>query len=593
MKTLSIVIPIYNEKSTLSKTLKRVEESPVGELKKEIILVDDFSTDGSREILEDLVKTGRYKIFFQDKNSGKGSCLRLGFKEARGDFIIVQDADLEYNPNEYQNLLEPLTNGLADVVYGSRFVGDKQHRVLFFWHYLGNRFLTLFSNIFTGLNLSDMETCYKAFTKQALLKVLPSLKSNRFGIEPEITAVIAHNKLRIFEVGISYAGRTYEEGKKINWKDGLSAIWTIVKSSFRLSSIGRDRYKTWLLIILLLLPIFSITVLKPEIEGDSISYVETLGVLKGGITPTHFVPNRLITTYFGLLTIRFADAIFHNLKFSWLLVNSLLYVIMGLFFYSLLQKLFQNKRISFISTLFLVTNYSAVTFGLAYLMDIGGWTFYIISLYFSSLYLETKKTDWLWLSALVLSFGGLFKEYALLGYIVLFGLILFINWKEWRKIAKLTFFTGLITFGPVILINLYSLFVYDYTYFSWLAVQSKYVYKSRILEYIKSFGSLYNFDWFIFLPGFYLLLKNYKKIFKNESLLFILLVCLSSLPIFLWGAITQRVLFITVPALVLISSLFLKKIDTYWYVVLSLLFLYVLSSFLMDSYILNTVNLGF
>lgn len=225
---LSVVIPVYNEVNTIQALLKVVNTVEVFDLEKEIVIVDDCSTDGTRDVLKKLVAP-HYKIFYQEKNKGKGAAIRHGFAEATGDFIIVQDADLEYNPQEYKFLLEPLLEGKADVVYGSRFVGDRPHRVLFFWHYVGNKLLTILSNMFTGINLTDMETCYKAFTKEALQKILPTLKSNRFTIEPEITARVAQRELRIYEVGISYSGRTYAEGKKINWKDGISALWAIIK----------------------------------------------------------------------------------------------------------------------------------------------------------------------------------------------------------------------------------------------------------------------------------------------------------------------------------------------------------------------------
>lgn len=224
---LSIVIPVYNEAKTIHVLLRAVEAVEVFGLEKEILIIDDFSTDGTRNVLKGL--ENKHKIFYQEKNQGKGAALRRGFAEATGDFIIVQDADLEYDPQEYPVLLQPLMQNKADVVYGSRFIGDQPHRVLFFWHYVGNRLLTLLSDMFTGLNLTDMETCYKAFSKEALQKILPTLKSNRFTIEPEITARVAQKKLRIYEVGISYSGRTYTEGKKIGWKDGFSALWAIIK----------------------------------------------------------------------------------------------------------------------------------------------------------------------------------------------------------------------------------------------------------------------------------------------------------------------------------------------------------------------------
>lgn len=225
---LSVIIPVYNEAKTIESLLAAVSAVDLPGLEKEIVIVNDCSTDGTREILDSLSGT-QYKIFHQEINQGKGAALRRGFKEATGDFVVIQDADLEYDPKEYPILIGPLQDGRADVVFGSRFIGDRPHRVLFFWHYVGNKILTVFSNMLTGLNLTDMETCYKAFNRAALLAILPKLRSNRFSIEPEITARVVQKKLRIYEVGVSYSGRTYTEGKKIGWKDGFSALWAIVK----------------------------------------------------------------------------------------------------------------------------------------------------------------------------------------------------------------------------------------------------------------------------------------------------------------------------------------------------------------------------
>jgi glycosyltransferase involved in cell wall biosynthesis len=225
---LTIVIPVFNEINTVETLLQRVFLANTS-LEKEIIVIDDCSTDGTREFLRKLQgdSTKNIKVIFQEKNMGKGAALKKGFSAASGEIVIIQDADLEYNPSEYQKLLDPIINGKADVVYGSRFVGSEPHRVLFFWHSLGNKLLTLLSNMFTNLNLTDMETCYKAFRKEVLSRI--DLKENRFGFEPEITAKIAKIDCRIYEVGISYSGRTYLEGKKINWRDGLWALWCIVK----------------------------------------------------------------------------------------------------------------------------------------------------------------------------------------------------------------------------------------------------------------------------------------------------------------------------------------------------------------------------
>jgi glycosyltransferase involved in cell wall biosynthesis len=231
MQKLSIVIPVFNEKNTIKEVLNRVEAVQLP-LDKEIILVDDCSTDGTREILKSL-PAGKYKIFYQEKNQGKGAAVRKGFSQAGGDIVIIQDADLEYDPKEYQKLINPILQGKADVVYGSRLIGSEAHRVLYFWHFLGNRCLTFLSNILSNLNLSDMETGYKVFSRQALEKILPRLVSNRFGIEPEITILVGKSKLRVYEVGVTYSGRTYEEGKKIGWRDGLAAIWHIIRFGVR------------------------------------------------------------------------------------------------------------------------------------------------------------------------------------------------------------------------------------------------------------------------------------------------------------------------------------------------------------------------
>ena len=220
---LSIVIPVYNERETIQDILAAVSATPH---RKEIIVVDDGSTDGTRDMLA-AMKEENLKIVMHDKNLGKGAALQTGFSNATGEIIIIQDADLEYDPGEYPVLLKPILDGKADVVYGSRFAGHGAHRVLYFWHYVGNRFLTFLSNLFTNLNLTDMETCYKVFTREALAGIV--IREKRFGFEPEITAKVAKKKLRIYEVPISYYGRTYEQGKKINWQDGVRAIWCILK----------------------------------------------------------------------------------------------------------------------------------------------------------------------------------------------------------------------------------------------------------------------------------------------------------------------------------------------------------------------------
>lgn len=229
-KSLSIVVPCYNESRTIEELLDRVTKADSLGLKKEIIVIDDYSKDDTRKILDKYKNKKGFKIVFHKKNTGKGGALKTGFAECTGDIVLVQDADLEYDPNEYPILLEPIITSRADVVYGSRFMGGRPHRVLYYWHSVVNKMLTNFSNMLTNINLTDMETCYKVFRKDIIDEIYPRLESQRFGIEPEITARLAKIKgIRFYEVGISYYGRTYSEGKHINFTDGLRAIVEIIK----------------------------------------------------------------------------------------------------------------------------------------------------------------------------------------------------------------------------------------------------------------------------------------------------------------------------------------------------------------------------
>jgi len=225
---LSIIIPCFNEILTIAQVVQAVRRSPVPEI--EIIIVEDCSTDGTRELLKSTIEPQVEKVIYHSKNRGKGAALRTGFAAATGDIVVVQDADLEYDPQEYPLLIRPIVEGKADVVFGSRFVGSQPHRVVYYWHMIGNRFLTMLSNMLTNINLTDMETCYKAFRREIIQSI--KIEENRFGFEPEITAKVAKMNCRIYEIGISYYGRTYAQGKKIGWRDGFWAIYCIVRYNF-------------------------------------------------------------------------------------------------------------------------------------------------------------------------------------------------------------------------------------------------------------------------------------------------------------------------------------------------------------------------
>ena len=221
---LTILIPCYNEVNTIRQIIDKIIE--INNYEKEIIVIDDFSTDGSRQILSEIEKISISKLILNERNYGKGYCIKKGIEEATGDIVIIQDADLEYDPSDYKKLIEPIHKNQADVVYGSRFIGSEEKRVLYYWHTVGNKFLTTLSNMFTNINLTDMECCYKAFKTEIIKKI--DLKENRFGFEPEVTAKLAKKNIRIYEVGIKYFGRKYSDGKKITWKDGFAAIYCII-----------------------------------------------------------------------------------------------------------------------------------------------------------------------------------------------------------------------------------------------------------------------------------------------------------------------------------------------------------------------------
>ncbi len=445
MKTLSIIIPVYNEEKTIKKILERVEGTRLDNIEKEIIIIDDNSTDNTRIILEKL--KDKYRIIFQDKNYGKGAAVKRGFKESSGDIVLIQDADLEYNPEDYKKLIQPILEKDAQVVYGSRFSGGQTKRVLFFWHSLGNKFLTGFSNMLTNLNLTDMEVCYKAFSREAIDKIWPKLTSNRFGVEPEITALVAKNKFRLYEVGISYNGRTYQEGKKINWKDGFSAIWCIIKFNLfnkhfplinknDIKSLFKSKY-----FLIYLLAIFNLLITVYYVKhslwsSDSETYFSAMQYLQG--EKVDLIPyNRLLTNPLMLYSSIFMSNIAGSLYGGMLAVNPIFYFLIIYVFYKLVFEIYKDNKVALLSSVLFISNYGLYNFGTAYLADMGGWFFFILSSYFALKYFLNKNKKYYFLTIIFSGIGVLFKEYGALGIISLSFLILASDLPFKRKVGEI------------------------------------------------------------------------------------------------------------------------------------------------------------
>lgn len=349
---LSIVIPIYNEFSTIDEILKAVECAKLPkDIEREIILVDDCSIDGTKDILKKLSKTNKYNIFYHKINMGKGAALRTGFLNAKGDFILVQDADLEYDPNEYSVLLEPMLSKGADVVYGSRFMGGRPHRVLYFWHMVGNKFLTTLSNIFSDLNLTDMETCYKLFKKEIIKKI--NIEENRFGFEPEITAKISSiarkEGISIYEVGISYYGRTYNEGKKIGFKDALWALYCILKYNDSVPTKTVKYIGSGLIVFLS--QIFTLTLIVENLTTQNTLNLNIANIISIEIaTLVAFILHSKITWRIKFKSIN--DVINKIIKFHFITLAGV--IIRGLIFHYLIKQNFDYRLAAIVGILIII-----------------------------------------------------------------------------------------------------------------------------------------------------------------------------------------------------------------------------------------------
>ncbi len=347
-----------------------------------------------------------------------------------------------------------------------------------------------------------------------------------------------------------------------------------------------------LLICVVLLAISSVLFLKPAIQGDGDTYFEAMEVLKTGSVPDGFVPNRILTTFLGLETALFFIKFLGSIN-GWLLMNVVFYLLSSVLFYNLLIKIFESEKVALISTILLASNYAMLKFGLNFLMDIGGWAFYVISLLFVFIYLETKTKKYIFWTAISVGIGGLFKEYAFLGAIPLFVALLYENRKDFKLLIRNNLLPFTIITVPTLLLHVFVYRKFGYTYFDWLDMnQDIYVYTSRLTEYVKSLGSLLNLTGLIFCFGAWFLYKEWGVIDEKRKL-FLISVGMSVLPIFLWPAITQRVLFVILPFIIIVSGFFIKKHEEKWYLFLPFLVLYILINFTMDSFILQAVNLPF
>ena len=338
----------------------------------------------------------------------------------------------------------------------------------------------------------------------------------------------------------------------------------------------------------------SIGFLKPTWAKDSEVVLSAISVLDGNPAPVNYWPLRLMTSSLYSESILIMSKIFGSIKVGWLVLNSIFYCLVGLVFYLILEIIFKNQRTAFIGTLFLIMNYGIVVFGLHLLVDIGGWLFYLLSLYFLLRYVDSRENKWLLLSGVAVGFGGLMKEFGFLGFLAVFVFVVHENYPSLSKIVKKTFWPVIFSFSPVTLVFIYIYFKFHYSYLDWFGQNMfKVSYFSRTVEYVKSLGSLFNLLSFFVLAGLYYFWKQRESLVENKYYPFIIAVCISALPVFFWPAITQRILFILAPAATIIACFFIKKLDKYWYVFGPILLVYFLFSLYMDSFILNYVNLPF
>ncbi len=594
MRTLSIVIPCYNEERTIREILRRVFAVSVSGWQMEVVIVDDDSKDGTRQILSEY--EDQAKIIYRESNGGKGSAVKDGLKEASGDFVIIQDADLEYNPNEIPSLIKAIDNDNS-VVYGSRNI-TRRKRTGYVIPRLGVWFITKLINFLYGVKLTDVWTCYKLFPSK--FKYLFS--AGRFDSEIVFTLRVLRAGYEIIEVPIGHAPRDVSEGKKIRYRDGFYAIAMIFKhwlTTYDLPRFKRDlrMANRGLVITMSVSTVFLLLFLcfiKPTIqpESDAPSYIVAMDVLQGINTPENFIPYRIVTTIGGLSIVIALSKVFGSYESAWLIMNMCFYLLAVGTFYKLILRLQNDPRVATVSALFLAGSYSMIIFGPNYFMDVGGWFFYILTAYLVLCYSRSKQTKYLWLAAVAAGLGGLFKEYALLGSFAIGFYAIYESWPSVKTFLKNIWVPALIVAIPIVILHFAVYQAYGYTYFDWLGNnQTTYIYSSRIIEYIKTIGSLLNILAILAMVGLAYFWKSRNQDKKDTA--FVIAYFLSTVPILFWPAITQRITFVFVPISVILASYVFKRFANRIWIFIPILIVFVMFSFFMDSFILNFVNLPF
>lgn len=582
-KRLSIVIPVYNEKETFLALLEQVEKAalPAG-IEREIIVVNDASTDGSKEILESA--KARFRLITNPENRGKGYSVKRGLEASTGDFVIIQDADLEYDTADYSRLLTPLLENKADVVFGSRFLGGRRPVQMSFLNWVANKVLTWWSNMLTGLRLTDMETCYKVLSRKVVNEVAPRLTSDRFGIEPELTSLV--KKFRVQELAIQYKGRSVHEGKKIGWLDGFSSLYDIVKFNTP-SFLRKIDWEIWLILGLIVVAV--LVFLPPQPAPDSYSLIEAKDVLWGTEPGPDFAPNRLITSPLGLVLIGLLEKIVGYVFVGWFIMNAVFFGLAGYFFYRFCLEVFERKKYAVLSLILFATNYAVVVFGLGFLMDMGGWAGFMGALYFAQKYWRTSELKDLLFASVCIAAGGLIKEYAFFAAIFVACVLIYkhlLKERQWRIFLKRSALSAALAVVPILLVYFVAYFKFGYTYLDWFAFNEVKYPRTGLVELVKVFGSLFTFGWFLFLLG----VASWWKL-KFRPLLPVIFLFVSTLPLLVWPVTTQRIQFLVLLAPILICGLAVKESRKFWLVVSVLVALCILSAFAMDSYILPSVNI--